>query len=101
MAPARAEFLPLQVCALSTFVEQNCWLLSTACAVRVCYELQCMQPPHLSCVGNPCTLSGQDVLDARDWGDVDEFHWVLVLLGQIVVYRILFYIVLRNKWQIL
>jgi ABC-type multidrug transport system permease subunit len=50
---------------------------------------------------DPCTFTGLDVLRGYGYDDVNEIHWMLVLIGQIVLYRFLFYLVLKNKWQLL
>jgi len=64
-------------------------------ADNTCYCL------YQSTTGNPCTFSGEDVLSVRNYQNVNEGLWIGILIIQIVVYRIILYLVLRYKLSIL
>ena len=44
-----------------------------------------------------CTFSGLDVLKNYEYDEVSVANWMLVLVGQIVIYRLIFYAILRMK----
>jgi ABC-type multidrug transport system permease subunit len=44
-----------------------------------------------------CQFSGMDVLEAYDYADVNYSLWMGILACQIVIYRILFYVILRVR----
>ncbi|KAJ3411932.1 hypothetical protein HDV05_001513 [Chytridiales sp. JEL 0842] len=45
-----------------------------------------------------CTVSGDDVLNYLDVNNINLGHWSIILIGIILIYRILFYVVLvRSK----
>jgi len=56
---------------------------------------------YQSTTGDPCTFSGEDVLSFLGYADVNEGLWMGIVAIQIVVYRIILYLILRFKISIL
>lgn len=54
----------------------------------------CQFPPDGS---NPCEFSGKAVLKEFGYEDVNILAWICILIGQIIIYRLIFYCVLRYK----
>eukprot|EP00299_Pterocystis_sp_00344_P018019 c9009_g1_i3.p1 GENE.c9009_g1_i3~~c9009_g1_i3.p1 ORF type:complete len:397 (-),score=100.79 c9009_g1_i3:32-1222(-) len=61
-----------------------------------CDQCQCMFPSTQENM-NLCRFTGEDVLSEYDYDEVNEDHWVGVLVGMIVFYRIMFYLVLKYR----
>jgi hypothetical protein len=56
-------------------------------------DCQCSIPVPIGA----CVFSGTDVLVNRKYTDIREPEWAIILIGMVLVYRLLFWIVLVLK----
>lgn len=46
-----------------------------------------------------CAMTGEDVLTEFEYEDTKVWLWILILIIQIVVYRVLFWLVIRRSFK--
>ncbi|KAJ3295413.1 hypothetical protein HDU76_006838, partial [Blyttiomyces sp. JEL0837] len=91
------HFMDYQTYAFELLANTDMTGINFACAPNPnsTYGCQCAYP---SSTPDKCTVSGSDVLSYLDINNISYAKWVSILVGIILIYRVLFYVVLlRTK----